>query len=247
VLTRQGRFTASRISDLLADGTGKSRMNYIFDIASDLVGSKVNITTKAMEHGIMNENTACKILISEKGGVYNSDGQGGQIFYPINEYLGATPDVIGEDFAGDSKCQYEIYNFIQQNEKIPKKYYAQMQCQMMALKVEKGYLINYLTKPEEWGNDEWAEYPFELSERYHIHEIVKDEEMQYNILVKAEKYYPDVLLCVEMLLNATEMDEIEFFYQQLKGKKKYLLLKDTNWITNTREVIKFNNKFYIQK
>lgn len=222
-------------------------MNYIFDIASEIVGSKVSVSTKAMEHGIMNERTACNILIAQKGGRYNEDGKGGQIYYPINEYLGATPDVIGDGFVGDSKCQYEIYNFIEQNETIPKKYYCQIQCQMIALNVDKGYLINYLTKPEEWGMDEWTEYPFELSERYHIHEISKDEEVQYNILSKAEKHYHEIWICVEMLLNATEFDEIEFFYQQLKAKKRYLLLKDTNWITNTRDVIKFNNKFYVQK
>lgn len=243
---RKGRFTASKISDLLASGTGKTRLNYIFDIASDLVGAKEQITTKAMEHGIVNERTACDILISVKGGTYNSDGQGGQVFYPINDYLGATPDVVGE-YAGDAKCQYEIYNFIEQNEKLPKKYYAQLQCQMMALNVDKGYLINYLTKPEEWGNDMWEEYPFELEERYHIHEVPKDDQMQYEILTKAEENYPLIGLCVEMLLNAQVLNEMEFFYEQLKGKKRYLLLKETNWQNNERQVYRFGNKFYVIK
>jgi hypothetical protein len=57
-------FTASRISDLLAGGAGKSRLNYIFDIASEAVGAKVEVHTKQMEHGTINERTAVGILCS---------------------------------------------------------------------------------------------------------------------------------------------------------------------------------------
>ena len=244
---RKGKFTASRIADLLATGTGKTRQNYIFDIASDLVGCKAEISTQAMTHGIINERTAIDILISEKGGKHNDNGLGEQTFYAINDHLGATPDALGDDYIGDAKCQYSIYNFIEQNEKLPKKYYAQLQCQMMALKVDKGYLINYLTKPEVWGEETWREYPFSLEERYHIHTIQKDEAMQHDILTLSEKYHPQIGLCVEMLINATEMDDAEFFYSQLIGKARFMLLKDTNWINNDREVIKFENKFYVKK
>ena len=71
--------------------------------------------------------------------------------------------------------------------------------------------------------------------------------MQHDILTLSEKYHPHIGLCVEMLINAVEMDEAEFFYSQLMGKARFMLLKDTNWINNDREVIKFENKFYIKK
>lgn len=244
---RNGMFTASRIGDLLAKGQGKTAHNYIFEIAEGLVGAKKDVRTKAMEHGIINERTAIDILVSIVGGRANTNANGEQVFYKVNDKLGATPDAIGEDYVGDSKCQYEIINFVEQNEKIPKKYYAQLQVQMMALKVEKGYLINYLTKPEIWGQDEWTEYPFELNERHHIHTIAKDEAMQDDILNEVEKKHPLIGLCVEMLLNATELNEIDFFYNQLISKTRYSKLKELNWIANDKEVFRFKDTFYVAK
>lgn len=245
-MENRGIFTASRIGDLLASGTGKTRLNYIFEIAEANVGAKKSVQTKAMMHGIVNELTAIDILCSKHGGSHNLiDGK--QKFYYVNDKLGATPDAIGFDWVGDAKCQFEILNFFEQNEKLPKRYYLQVQTQMMALGCERGYLINYLTKPEEWGEDEWTEYPFPLEDRYYIHEIHKDEEQQYNILKAVDANFDLIGLATEMLLNAKEVDDYEFFMTQYKEKAKYLKLKDTNWERNEKEVIRYKNNFYVKK
>ena len=168
-------FSASRISDLLAEGQGKTRMNYIFDLAAESIGIKKDITTKAMTHGIVNEVYAMSLLIANVGGVMNVDEEGNQKSFKITDYLTATPDgYLAGSHTLEAKCQYNIKNFIDQNNKLPVKYYLQVQCQMMAMNVNKGYLINYLTKPEIFGQDDWQEYPIPLAQRYYIHEIERD-------------------------------------------------------------------------
>lgn len=241
-----GKFSASGVSALLSGGTGKTRMNYIYEIAESVVGTKKDAQTKQMLHGVINERTSVEILCNLYMGSPNIEEKG-QRTYPVNDYLVATPDAIGLDWVGDAKCQYEIYNFIEQNESLINKYYIQVQTQMMALKVEQGYLINYLTKPEEWGQDDLEEYPFDLKDRYFIHDIKKDEKIQDDILFSCEKYYPNIQLCIDIMNSAILLNDVEFFNIQLKDKVRFLKLKDTNWINNERQVYRYNNTFYLKK
>ena len=239
-------FSASRVNDLLAGGTGKTRLNYIFELAEAILGNEKKISTLAMEHGLINERTGIDILCSIYGGKPNTNENGEQTYYAINDYIGATPDAIADDWVGDAKCQYYIHTYLEQCDKIAKKYYLQVQTQMMALKVDNGLLINYLTKPEFFGQDDWQEYPFEKHERYHVFEIKKDEEVQDEILTAAEKYHPLISECVEQLKLAIEMDDAEFFYGQLIGKKRYKKLKDTNWLTNKKPIILHEKIYYVE-
>ena len=55
---RVGMFTASRISELLAGGSGKTKQSYIYDIACEVVGVKKEISTAPMIHGINTEQSA---------------------------------------------------------------------------------------------------------------------------------------------------------------------------------------------
>jgi len=246
-MDRKGMFTASRIGDLLAGGTGKTKLNYIFDIALDLHGLKKEVSTKAMEHGIVNERSAIDILISKHGGKANLNEVGGQTFYKVNDKLGATPDALSPEWVGDAKCQFNIFNFVEQNDKLAKKYYLQVHTQMMALNVNKGYLINYLTKPEQWGEDNWTEYPFPLEDRYFIHEIDRDEETCENILKACDENHYLIDVAYQMQGSASLMDSDEFFYSQLVGRQRYLKLKEVNWVTNEREVIRHESDFYVKK
>ena len=59
--SRSGMFTASRISELMASGTGKTRLNYIFDIADELINGSKDFETKAMQHGTINQYDAFDI------------------------------------------------------------------------------------------------------------------------------------------------------------------------------------------
>lgn len=241
------QFSASRTGDLLSGGTGKTRMNYIFELAEKAIGIESNLQTPAMLHGINSELDAIQILTSIYGGSHNTDGKGGQVYFVINDYIGATPDALGDDFVGDAKCQYFIHTYFEQNDKLSTKYHLQVQTQMLALNVKKGYLINYLTKPEQWGNDDWQEYPFPLKDRYFIHEINAEAEIQDNILLHAEKYYPLIGVCSELMLNATEISHDEFFYNQFVNKTRYEKLKDINWENTDRKIYRFGDTFYVER
>lgn len=240
------KFTASRISELLAEGTGKTRMNYIFDLAAESLGHKKDILTKAMSHGIQNEIYAMNILISNVGGSLNVNDEGDQSSFDVNDKISATPDgyKLGSHTL-ESKCQYSIKNFFEQNDRLPTKYFLQVQTQMMALKVDQGYLINYLTKPEMFGQDDWQEYPIPLEKRYHIHEIQKDEAFCEAILSAAEKYYPFIGTCIEMLSDAFILSHDDFFGMQFYDKARFTRLKDIAWINNDRQVYFHDEDFYV--
>lgn len=246
-MENKGRFSASGISRLCSEGTGATRNTYIYEIALNLLGCKPDITTSAMYHGINNEANALDILISVKGGQHNFDFEiGRQKSFKVNDYLSATPDAYEEGiWTGDAKCQYTIKGFVEQNAKVSKAYMYQIQTQMLALKVDLGYLINYLTKPEKFGEENWTEYPFPLEDRYFIHEIKKDEAICNEILEKSEKYHPLINVAYEQMANATILEDNEFFYNQLKNGIYYKTLKDY-WINNKKEVFRHENDFYIQ-
>jgi hypothetical protein len=241
------KFGASRVGDLMSGGTGKTRMNYIFELAEASVDAKKNITTKQMLHGIVNERNALDILCKKRDLNPNTNEDGKQVYYSINEYIGATPDAIGFDAVGDAKCQYSISGFIEQNDKMKSAYYYQLQTQMMALKVDKAYLINYLTKPEVFGQDDWVEYPFDIEERYFIHDVVRDEKVCDDILIAAETNYPLIWKCSEMLQSAIEIDDEAFFYMQLQDKIRFAKFKDTAWLNSEKQVYRHNNEFYVIK
>jgi len=240
-------FTASRMSELLAGGTGKTKWNYIFDLALKTIGADKDISTPAMKHGINNEFYALQIAKEKLNAYPNTNESGEQVYYPINEFCGATPDALGDGFVLDAKCQFYIHTYIEQRDKLPAKYHIQVQTQMMALKVEKGYLLNYLTKPEIWGDDDWNEYPFPVEDRYCFHEILPEIEIQDKILSETEKNFPYIGIGVEMLRDAVLLDDDEFFYSQFVGKERYLKLKDINWIENIRRVYRHKNDFYVIK
>lgn len=242
------QFSASRISDLLAGGSGKTRLNYIYELAEKSLGIDNRAQTKAMQHGINNEMYALNVLFQTLGeGYSNDDGQGNQVYFKINEYVGATPDALSDNWVGDAKCQFYIRTFFEQNDKLVKRYYDQLQCQMLALKVDKAYLINYLTKPEVWGQDDWTEYPFALEDRFFIHEVEKDEAVQNDILELSEKYFPYIGLGAEMMRSAVELNEIEYFGKQFYDKVRFRKLKEINWIENDSEVFRFDNEFFVIK
>jgi hypothetical protein len=246
-MTKHRGFSASRIGELLAAGTGKTRNNYIFEIAESHVGAKKDITTQAMYHGINNEIYAIGILTSIYGGKANSDKEGNQVSYKVNDYLTATPDALSDTWVGESKCQYSIHGFFEQNDKLSTKYHLQVQTQMLALNVDKGFLINYLTKPEKFGQDDWQEYPIELNKRYFVHELKKEPEIQDQILMMSEKHYSEIGLCIDILGSAVLLDHNEFFQRQFFDKVRFIKLKDCNWLENDKTVFRYENDFYVIK
>lgn len=240
ITEREGMFTASRISELLAEGTGRTRQNYIFDIAHELVEGRSDFQTKEMLHGTINQMNGFDLAFKPIHG-----GQWFDKFLIVNDMLGASPDIIDLNFVADIKCPYYIHTFFEQRDRLPKKYIAQSMVQMMAAKVDVGYMCLYLTKPETFGQDDWVEYPFSIEERTYIHTVQFDKEMEANILKAVEDNYPLIGQCVKLLNSAVEYDDEQFYRMQYMGTR-FLKLKDTNWL-NKETCIKHKSIFYTQK
>ena len=239
----QTRFSASRISELLAGGTGKTAQSYILDLALQSIGIKEEISTPAMKHGIQNQMSGFENVVKP----LFPNAQWHDEFILINEYCGASPDILNESTPMDIKCPYYIDTYLEQINKPPTKYYAQIQMQMMACKSDVGRLIFYLTKPEEWGQEtEVEEYSFPLQLRFKIFEFSKDEELQEKILFKVEESQPKKIQMIELLGNAELLSEEQFFYEQMNGFV-YRKLQESNNILNLNSLIRVNNKFYYNK
>lgn len=239
----QTRFSASRISELLAGGQGKTAQSYILDLAMQSIGLKDELSTPAMKHGIQNQlagfNTVVKPL--------HPTAEWHDEFIAINEFCGASPDILCDSSPMDIKCPYYIDSYLEQINKPPTKYFAQVQMQMMACKSDIGRLVFYLTKPEEWGQEtEVIEYPFPLELRFKIFEFKKDEELQENILKKVDESEPKKQQMIKLLNDAELMDSEQFFYEQMNGFA-YRKLSDCNNVLNLDKCIRVNDKFYYAK
>jgi hypothetical protein len=239
----QTLFSASRISELLAEGRGKTSQSYILDLALQSLGIKEELSTPSMKHGIVNQINAFEKVVKP----LFPEAKWHDEFININEYCGASPDILINESPLDVKCPYYIDSYIDQINSPPKKYYCQVQMQMMACKSDLGRLVFYLTKPEEWGDEkEVVEYPFPLEMRYKIFEYKKDEEMQYNILKKVELGHPKKLQIIKLLGEADIISEEEFFYKQMNGFV-YRKLKECYNIFNLEKVVRVGDKFYYKK
>ncbi len=232
-------FSASRISELLAGGTGKTASNYILDLAMQSIGISKDLETPAMRHGLVSQKYAFDSVVKP----LDEDALWLDEYIPINDYCGASPDCLMFGSPADIKCQFYIDSYVEQCQKVPTKYYQQVQMQMMATGSDKGRLINYLTKPEVWGSEEWYEYPFPLEMRFKIFEFDKDEEVQERILEEVEKAEPKKQSIIKLLSEAELMDEELFFYEQIGGYA-YRKLKDCSNIFNLDKVIRVNDTFY---
>lgn len=239
----QTRFSASRISELLAGGQGKTTQSYILDLALQSIGIKDDFSTPAMKHGIQNQLAGFESVIKP---LFPS-AEWHDEFILINEFCGASPDILNEGNPMDIKCPFHIDSFLDQVNAPPKKYYQQVQMQMMACKADVGHLIFYLTKPEEWGQEtEVVEYPFPLELRFKIFEYKKDEELHDLILSKVDESEPKKQSMIKLLNEAEIMDEELFFYAQIGGFA-FRKLQDCNNILNLDKVVRVKDKFYYSK
>jgi hypothetical protein len=243
-MAKTGMFSASRISELLAGGTGKTRQSYIYDLALDVLDCKPQISTSAMEHGINTEALAFEYAVKP---LFPTAFLKSDTFVVINENLGCSTDVEFTDSKNvlDIKCP-TINGFCKHRHSITKGYYDQIQTQLLSTGGDTGYLLYYLSKPITWENgDSWTEYEFEnFDDNYFIKEIPKDNQRQDEILTAVETYAPVRDEMIQLLLNARELDFKEFF---ALNKTTYLpSLKESNNILKEK-VIRFDNQFYSLK
>jgi len=236
-------FSASRITELLAGGTGKTAQSYILDLSLQAIGLKDDFDTPAMRHGRVNQIKGFEDVVKP----LFPDSEWHDDFIVINDNCGASPDILDNGNPMDIKLPFYIDSYLEQINKPPTKYYQQVQMQMLACKADVGHLIFYLTKPEEWGQEtEVIEYPFPLELRFKIFEFKKDEEIQEKILEKVMESEPKKIQMIELLNSANVMSEEQFFYEQMNGFA-FRKLQDCNNILNLDKVTRVNDKFYYAK
>ena len=143
---RIGRFTASRISDLLGvKGLGKTGETYAFDMACEIVFGREDeqFVSFDMQRGIELEphafNKFCEL--NPELNVQPSK------FFPHSENAGASPDgLIGLDAVLEIKCPKptKLFRLIAQGmDAIDPAYVDQMQMQMMCTNSDRAYFFNY--------------------------------------------------------------------------------------------------------
>ena len=125
-LARIGKITASRFSDVLAKGQGKTRLSYMKQLRAEILTGipSDSYSNSYMEWGIANEAAARQEYANESGNEIVQVG-----FVVLNEWVGGSPDgLVGDDGAIEIKCpKSETHlDYIEANE-IPTGYYAQIQ------------------------------------------------------------------------------------------------------------------------
>ena len=238
---KTAKFSASNISRLLSGGNGKTAQSYILELALQSIGIKKDIDTSATRHGLNNQLNGFQsaIIPNYPDAIWFDE------YLPINDLCGASPDFLVNGCPGDIKCPYTVDSFLEQINSVPSKYYDQVQMQMMACKADLGILAFYLTRPEDWGQEDWEEYPIEVEKRYKIFEFKQDEEMQENILKKVEESEPKKQQIINLLNNAKIMDFEQFFFIQWEGNK-LRKIQDCNNIYKLEQIIRVNNTFYYE-
>lgn len=234
----QGKISASGIAELMTGG--KTAQTYLLKKAKEIIGFEDKLQTREMYHGIVNQIEAFENILYPIGGYEWFDE-----YLPIDDRCGASPDVIGLDSVLDIKCPYYIDTYVDQVRSLPKKYYYQVQMQMMAYNCDKGGVLLYLTSPEmdEYGNKK--EYPYDLADRHKLHLFGKDEEVQIRIMDTVNKYYPILESWVEILNNAKILDIDECFYLQISGKLRLRKLKTATDIEDViTDCVRVGNEFY---
>jgi hypothetical protein len=238
---KTAKFSASCISRLLAGGKGATAQSYIYELALQSIGIKDNIDTSATRHGIVSQIQAFEKVILP---LYPNAIWFDQ-YLSINDYCGASPDILFNSAPIEIKCPYTVDGFMEQTKNVPTKYYQQVQMQMMSCLSNVGYLCFYLTRPELWGQDDWQEYPVELEKRYKIFEFEADIALQEKILTKVDESEPKKQSMIQLLNSALVMHFEQFFDMQWNGYK-LRKLKDCSNILGVSQAIRVGNEFYYE-
>jgi len=246
-IEKLGGIGASEIGKLFTGQGMKARTAHtcILEKAEELVyGSRREITTIAMQHGIFNEEEAYHKVVKPlfPDAIHRNDES---IF--IKDELWATPDVT-DDVEGitiDIKCPYSVMSYFKNITKVPKTYEAQMQCQMLATKHTQGYLCFYLTSTaiDEFGNK--IEYDIPLDKRYIFVHIDPESEFQKEIGVRFDQFCEKRDELYDDLISAPTISDMEFFDLNHKGKKVTRLKDKSNYFTWGGKIVRNQNIHYV--
>lgn len=172
---RLGKFTASRISDLLGiKGLNKTGETYAFEKAVELVYGKDeedDFTSFDMQRGITLEPLAFRKFAELKDLDFIEVQECG--FFPYGKNAGASPDgLVGKKAILEIKCPRspKFFNLVRCGiPAIDSCYIDQMQMQMLCTNSEKAYFFNYIVFN---GEEMWHELVVERDEKRI--ELIKD-------------------------------------------------------------------------
>lgn len=143
---RLGKFTASRISELLGvKALGLTGEGYAMEMAiEELFGKEESFMSYDMQRGVELEPLAFNQFKEKKALEFISVDNCG--FFKHCEDSGASPDgLVGEDAVLEIKCPTRKTFFkLKLTNEIDAKYFAQMQMQMLATNRNKAYFFNYI-------------------------------------------------------------------------------------------------------
>lgn len=165
---RLGRFTASRISELLGvRGLGLTGENYAFEKACELVygvDEEEDFETFDMKRGTELEPIAFRKFKELKEFEFLDVKEA--TFFPFGENAGSSPDgLVGEDAILEIKCprSKKFFKLVALGaEAIDSGYYDQMQMQMMCTNSNRCYFFNYIIFK---GKEMWHEIIVERDEK----------------------------------------------------------------------------------
>jgi len=146
-IERYGKFSASEIIKLLGvRGLGETGKTYAIEKAiEELYGEmEENYISYAMQNGIDTEPLAFAKFKELKELEFLEVTNCG--FFKFNEHAGASPDgLVSDNAVLEIKCPKSttFFELVATNE-VDKKYYAQMQMQMLCTNRNKAYFFNYL-------------------------------------------------------------------------------------------------------
>jgi putative phage-type endonuclease len=161
---RRGKFTGSQISNLLGiKGLGATGETYAFEKAIERLYGKLDedFTSYDMQRGLDLEPLAfAKFKELKEPEFIDVDHC---TFFEYGDNAGATPDGLTSDNGIlEIKCPKPstFFKLVATNQ-IDKKYFAQMQLEMMATGADKAYFFNYMVHE---GREYWHEIVVERDE-----------------------------------------------------------------------------------
>lgn len=155
---RQGKFTASRISELMGiRALGKTGEGYALEKAIEYFVDKDesdNFMSLDMKRGVELEPLAFAKFKEIKELEFLEVTNCG--FFEFGKNAGASPDgIVSDDAVLEIKCpKKETFFKVVATNEIDPKYYAQMQMQMLCAKKSKAYFFNYFVQD---GEEFWHE------------------------------------------------------------------------------------------
>jgi hypothetical protein len=176
---RLGKATASNFSNILAGGSGKSRLDYMkkkaFERIHNLPFPEKFKGNASMDHGNETEDEARDLFASIKEIEIKQVG-----FVEYSKDIGCSPDgLIGDDGLIEIKCPDTLTHMDYLDGKtLPKAYRDQIQGQLWILDRKWCWFVSYDSR-----------YP---SEPFHWRKIVRDETCIAELQIKLGKFVTDL-------------------------------------------------------